>query len=272
MKALLSCVAVVCLATPVRAAPVIPAPSGSPGLDAPLRLRAGNGRLERPTWTDEGLLPSLDRRFRGLAAVEQPGLPAYDPTSRAFYASANGALVRLEPDGALPVIVTSGVQGIDVDVRPARQLAVSREPDHRILLTRWRGREVIAQRTLLRGARFFHPRLAPDGASLLVSESRPRGAHLWRLVLDGGAPIDLGRADDAAWHPDGQRVIFTRVRHDGHRVTAADLWELQIASGRRRRLARTPGRAEVEPAVSPDGRWVAFVDAATGDLFAARLP
>lgn len=271
MKALLACTVVVCLAHPAGAQ-VIPTPTGSPTLEAPLRLRAGNGQLERPVWTDEGLLPALDRSFRGLAAVEQPGLPAYDPTSRAFHASANGGLVRLEPDGRLPVLVASGVQGIDVDVRAARQLAVSREPDHRILLTRWRGRQVVEQRTLLRGARFFRPRLAPDGTSLLVSESRPRGAHLWRIVLDGGAPMDLGRADDAAWHPDGQRAIVARVSHDGHRVTAADLWELELASGRRRQLTRTPGRAEVEPAISPDGRWVAFIDATSGDLYAARLP
>jgi len=203
--------------------------------------------------------------------VERRGLPVYDGSSQAWYASANGALVQLRPDGRLPVVVgAAALQGRDIDVRTRAGVLVSREPDHTIVLLRWADGEVRQRRVLISGARFFHPRLSPDGSQVLVAESRATGGHLWLLTLDGRA-TDLGPGYDGTWHPDGKRILLSRVSHDGHRVTAADLWEMELASGRRAQLTRTADLAEVEPALSPDGRYLAFVDATSGDLYLARF-
>jgi len=66
--------------------------------------------------------------------------------------------------------------------------------------------------------------------------------------------------------------VFSRIVHDSMRVWSGDLYAIDVTTRAERLLALTDGRAEVEPAVSPDGQWVAFVDALTGDLLVGRLP
>lgn len=239
-------------------------------LQQPVMLRAGGGTVRPPRWTTEGLWPRVPQDLYGLAAVEKPGAPAWDPSTRAWYASANGTLVRVMPDRSLPV-VADNVQGNDIDVRLAKGVLVSREPDLNISL--WRlGDGGGQKKVLLKGSRFFGPRLSPDGTQVLVSESRAQGGHVWLLELDSGARQDLGRGVTPTWHPDGQRIVLSRVAHDGDRLIAGDLWEVEGSSGRARCLGATTGRIEMEPAVSPDGRHIAFVEGRSGDLFMARYP
>jgi hypothetical protein len=245
-----------------------------PELASPLRLRAGSGKLGRSLWTTQGLWHRAPPTLPALAAVGRAGAPSYDPQSGAFFAAAEGTIVELRPDCALRVLV-GGVQGHDLDVRARLGLAVSREPDHRIVLhrTAWAARcaGVAEKQTLLSGERFFAPRFSPDGSRLLVAESRAEGGHIWLLALDGRA-TDLGQGYDATWHPDGRQVVFARIQHDGSRLTAGDLFVMEIGSRQVRCLARTPGVIEVEPVVSPDGRWLAFQDARGGDLYLSRYP
>lgn len=231
--------------------------------------RGGARKLGAPLWTHGKLWTAPPRTLGGLATVEKPGRPSYDAATRAWYASANGCLVRVAAGKRLPVL-TCGVQGVDVDVRAARGVAVSREPDHRIVLHLF-GAKGRGQRTLLRGARFFDPRLSADGSRVLVSESRPGGGHVWLVRLDGVA-TDLGPGHGPTWHPDGRRVIFSMVRHDGSRLLGGDLWQVDTVTRKRARLTRTARFAEVDPAVSPNGRWVAYLDGRSGDLLLARLP
>ena len=73
----------------------------------------------------------------------------------------------------------------------------------------------------------------------------------WRLMrLDGTGAQPFGQKGDreVAWAPDGRRVAVTVARGGG----GIDV--VERASGRRARLADG-----VDPAWSPDGRWIAFV-------------
>lgn len=87
------------------------------------------------------------------------------------------------------------------------------------------------------------------------------------IVVDaaGGAPRQLTELDfDAgspAWSPDGRTVFFTgderqdeelRTEHSG------DIWSVDANGGTVRRLTTNPG-TESAPAVSPDGRSLAFL-------------
>jgi hypothetical protein len=241
----------------------------TPTLDRPCLVRRGHGKLRTPAWTHRGLWQDAPtNKMLGLSTGERAGAPVYDPESRAWFASANGCLVRIEPDGRLPVVL-NGVQGIDVDIRARRGIAVSREPDHRIVLHSWRGGS--KKELLLSGSRFFNPRFSPDGRQILVAESRAAGGHFW-VVTPGGRAKDMGQGYDAVWHPSGRWVVFSRISHDGHRVTSADLWAMDASTRTMMILAKTTGISEVEPVFSPDGRWIAFKDAASGDLYVARLP
>ena len=221
-----------------------------------------------PAFAGEEIVLRRSQARRGLAAVEHPGFAAWDPSSGAWFASANGALVRLEEGGGLTV-VTEGVQGIDVDVRQAAGLCVSREPNDTIVLHDLKTKE---RRVLLAGQEFFYPHFDAAGRQVLVHESRVAGGRIWLFDLRTAAAPVLVEGYHAAWHPDRDRVLFSRITDDGYRILGAELWEHDLRTGGERRLTSTSDIAEVQVAVSPDGTWVIFQDALTGTLRGARYP
>jgi len=238
--------------------------SSSPSLASPAKLGV---RLTSPQWTAEGLWPSAPASLPALASAERKGSPVHDPSSGAWFASVNGAIVRV--DGSRLIVTADNVQGTDIDVRASQAVAVSREPNDTIVLHRFGSRT--ERRVLMTGQQYFHPRLSPDGTRLIVSESRTGGGHVWLVPLEG-APTDLGVGQHAAWHPDGWRVVFARVGHDGYQITSSELFAIDLATRVETRLTQSAGIAEVTPVVSPDGRWIAFADARNGDGWFAAMP
>jgi hypothetical protein len=239
--------------------------AAEPTFGDPLEVRDAAGPLPDPFWAGEDLYAGS---ARPAATGEHVGAAVFDPSSAAWFASMNGSLVRLEEDGRR-VVVADDVQGLDVDVCEARGLAVSREPDDTIVLHRF-GAAGVGRTVLVSGPQFFAPRFSPDATQVLVAESRREGGHMLVLSLDGKAR-DLGQGYGAAWLPGSRGIIFSRVEHDTLKVTGSDLFVLDPGTGRETRLTATPAVAEVEPAVSPDGRFVAYVDALTGRLLVARM-
>jgi Tol biopolymer transport system component len=205
-----------------------------------------------------------------LADVERSGEAIWDPSSQAWFASANGTIVRIAEEGGL-LVVAHGVQGHDIDVRLSAGLAVSREPNDRIVLHRV-GQQHAPGTLLLEGPNFFHPRLSPDGKQVLVHESRAAGSRLWLVASDSGEARILSEGVAAVWHPDGLRVVFARVTHDSRRILGSTLYEIRVATGATRVLRTPANLLAVEPAVSPDGSQLAFVAATTDRLFTVSYP
>ncbi|MFH1532391.1 MAG: hypothetical protein ABIK09_16830 [Pseudomonadota bacterium] len=253
-----------------RADEAAPPPGiGRASLDHPLTLRWDCDGACDPSFADGEVVLHRSRSLWGLASIERPGIATWDPSSAAWYASANGVLVRLAPDGGLEVLADD-VQGIDVDVRLSAGRAVSREPDDTIVLHDLAARG--GRQVLLAGPGFFHPRFDPAGERVLVHESRAEGGRVWLIDPGRGDARVLVEGYAAAWHPDGGRVVFSRIRDDGERVTGADLWEVDVVTGTERRLAATSHVAEVEAAVSADGDWIIYRDALSDTLRGAGYP
>lgn len=129
-------------------------------------------------------------------------------------------------------------------------------------------------------ARDGSPRLGPKGRRVAFSSSRAdAGGDIWLLtlrrgdvacaatwvftaggllrVVTGGKMLRrlTGRdsADDhPCWHPDGKRVFFASAPSLRRPY---DLWELNLKSGRRRRLTTDGGQM---PDCSPDGRLLVY--------------
>jgi hypothetical protein len=240
---------------------------------AALEARAGEallrlGKATDPAFAGTVLRGDARRLTPALRAAEKAGAAVWDLSSKAWFATVNGVLVRVGTEGRLEARADN-VQGTDVDVRAAAGVAVSREPDDTIVLHRLAGDG--GRTVLLSGPAFFHPRFSPDGDRMLVHESRSEGGRLW-LVEVGGAAKVLCQGYAGAWHPDGRRILFARIGNDSERVTGAELFELDLVTGKERQLTATAAIHEVEPAVSPDGRWLAAVDAATGELIVIAYP
>ncbi len=214
----------------------------------------------------------LQRAFvhPALEGVERAGRAIWDPSSSHWYAAANGTLVQVSAAGRL-LVVADGVQGHDIDVRLAAGVAVSREPNDRIVL-HGVGPERGADVVLLEGPNYFHPRLSPAGTAVLVHESRAAGSRIWLAEPDTVEVRVLCAGVGAAWHPDGRRVVFARITHDSRRVLGGGLFEVDVATGLERSLPTPTAVAAVEPAVSPDGAQLTFVDALTGLLMTIPYP
>ena len=107
------------------------------------------------------------------------------------------------------------------------------------------------------------PAWSPDGRWIAYTHREPgsRGNSL-RLVSPLGGPYrtvftnpeGIGRA---SWTPDGRAVVVEIVPAFKH---AAALWAVAVDSGQRRQLTSPPDGipGDTAPAVSPDGRSVAF--------------
>lgn len=230
----------------------------------PLKIGSVGGELPDPFWTEQGLWIRAPSSIGGLVSVEKRSPAFYDPQSGQWFASANGSLVRIEKDGRLTVILDD-VQGIDLDVRAKQGMAVSREPNDSIVL-HYFGNGQEGKKVLMKGGQFFNPRFSPDGSKILVAESRSKGGHIW-IVSPDGKKKDLGQGYGASWHPDSKKIIFSKIKHNGLQILLSDLWIMDVISGKQAIIAITPEIAEIEPSFSPDGKYIAFVDAHSKDLY-----
>ncbi|MDR7542636.1 MAG: S9 family peptidase [Armatimonadota bacterium] len=88
-------------------------------------------------------------------------------------------------------------------------------------------------------------------------------AHIWTISRDGGAPVRLTDGDfdhdTPVWLPGGREIVFLSNRaKDADLSFVRDVWAVDVESRVMRQLTHNTGPA-VSLAVSPDGRWVAFV-------------
>ena len=113
-----------------------------------------------------------------------------------------------------------------------------------------------ATRLVDSNARLYGPRWSPGGTRLLYQSRSTDGDAIWVTDLASGESKRLGdqHRQDAAWHPDGERVVFAADQHG----TGLDLWETDVDTGLAWRITRDPGD-EYAPTWSANGRHLAFV-------------
>jgi Tol biopolymer transport system component len=102
-----------------------------------------------------------------------------------------------------------------------------------------------------------HPRYSPDGKKLLFTSDRSGSENIWYIDSEKKDTVQLTKDRDqnfpsATWTPDGNYVIAARGRLD------IKLWMLHKDAGSGVQLIDAPGFKTIDPAVSPDGRYVYF--------------
>ncbi len=90
-------------------------------------------------------------------------------------------------------------------------------------------------------------------------------SHIFVIPVDGGTPTqvtsgDFHHSSAAAWSPDGTRLVFSSNRNPDwvHDYRNSELYIASVLTGEIRALTDRPG-PDASPAVSPDGRRIAFV-------------
>lgn len=110
------------------------------------------------------------------------------------------------------------------------------------------------------------PRWSPDGTRIAFVSyvSGPLEPDLFVMDANGSNLVNLTRTPDIgdfdpAWSPDGSRLLFTRQDfEDSGGIGPADLYVIELGSGRTRRLTDTPDLDEWTAAWSPDGTTIVF--------------
>jgi Tol biopolymer transport system component len=143
------------------------------------------------------------------------------------------------------------------------------------------------------------PRISPDGKRLLLVTGSSADGDIWNYDLSGRPPIPLALPNDnefPVWSPDGQRVAFSiginsqiyTVAADGRgdtpRALAArgapkvwsvagellfvnvngDIFGTAVGGSADAHKIVASAYSEFDPALSPDGRWLAYVSNRTG--------
>ncbi|TXH66124.1 MAG: hypothetical protein E6Q88_12655 [Lysobacteraceae bacterium] len=126
------------------------------------------------------------------------------------------------------------------------------------------------------------PAWSPNGHEIAFQRRTATHCTIMLMAATGGSEREIGECLDGeahqiAWYPDGQALIAAgstaAVAPEAQTGHGAVLYRMAIAEGRWRPIPYTRAAHDIDeaPAVSPDGRWIAFHrNAALGDLW--RMP
>jgi Tol biopolymer transport system component/DNA-binding winged helix-turn-helix (wHTH) protein len=105
------------------------------------------------------------------------------------------------------------------------------------------------------------PAVSADGRYIFFSSDRAGALNIWRMEIDGGnqvGPTQLTRGANQIFPevtPDGQWVIYQQ----GLGLDEPSLWRVAAAGGVAQQLADNSALQQQRPAISPDGRSLAYV-------------
>ncbi|WP_242393548.1 BamA/TamA family outer membrane protein [Anaeromyxobacter oryzisoli] len=262
----------------------------------PRRLTAHGGEATTPRWSPDGAFIAYYRR----TLDRRPGVFRITPDGRdlgrAATIDANGALALRSPREAVVAItevwrehrlyddlwlvdletggrrrLTDGARATEPALTPdgAAVVYVRREDGGGLRLVRrplaGGPEELLVSRP---GAQLFAPAPSPDGrrVAFVLQEDGHRDLALWE---DG--KVTRITDDDAldaspAWTPDGRFVLFSSDRGGIY-----DLYAWEAATGAIRQVTNVESGA-FQPAVSPDGKTIAFLTYSRAGFDLATIP
>ena len=190
------------------------------------QMGASVGQLRSFHWVDRN-------------GVQTPVDPEFSWTSQSFPAW------RISPDGSLVAFEQTTDAGDDIwvkelDTGPVYRLTFDETPD-------------------------FRPTWHPDGERVMFVSERGETRDLYQRRANATGPVELvldreKEISQGVWSPDGEWLVYREGTAEGR-----DLWAFRPAQDSTPRpLIAEAGYDEKAPAISPDGRWIAYESDETG--------
>jgi hypothetical protein len=215
-------------------------------------------------------------RPRGQPARVVPAVMTGTTGAAQFAISPGGSLLYLPdaPERAQRTLARADDQGhaIDLPVPPRafRYVSVCGDRLAATVLTHgqtdlWAGHVDRAALTqITREGTASEPVWSPDCQTIAFSWNRTGVANIQTVAIESGeGPRALFESPVASapgsWSADGRWLAYTEQSPE----TSADIWLWDRTTSHRRPLVTTPGM-DLLPALSPDGRYVAYESAASG--------
>lgn len=124
------------------------------------------------------------------------------------------------------------------------------------------------------------PVWTPDGRQIVFTSGRDGLANLHLRAADGTGPVErLSTSSDLqwpqSWSPDGRTLVFSRrVRTGPAAAETLDTMTMRLDADRTVAPLLVTEFTESNPAVSPDGRWIAYRSDESGrnEVYVQRFP
>lgn len=116
---------------------------------------------------------------------------------------------------------------------------------------------------------YYCPILSPDQKYVVVNQ----GSEMMLYAADGSGYIKtLGTGLAGSWSPDGKHILaFLDESQDGHTISGAELYMIDVESGSLSALTQTKDVYELWPNWSADGKRIAYEDARSGNIYIADI-
>jgi serine/threonine-protein kinase len=157
---------------------------------------------------------------------------------------------RISPDGERVAFAIGNPSGVDIWVRDLE-------------------RNTLSRLTFLGGENRY-PVWTPDGLNILFLSRDPKNPGLYWVRSDGSAEAQRltdGKSEDVpfTFTPDGKRLAFHRFGANGSEIWTAPV-EGDLAHPRlgKAELFLESPFVDLEPAISPDGHWLAYASNESG--------
>ena len=117
-----------------------------------------------------------------------------------------------------------------------------------------------------------HPRYSPDGKKILFTSDRSGSENIWWIDLEKKDTVQVTKDHDqnfpsAAWTPDGNYIVYSKGKLN------VQLYLVHKNGGGGTQLIAEPaGLKTIDPAVSPDGRYIYFSRRFGPWTYNAQLP